>query len=167
MRIFNDAHYRFIEARRKAYVVSGIVLAIGIAAMVFNVISIGSWQNYGVDFTGGTLIQAEFAQATAVGELRDAMAGAGMAGAQIQQFGASNDYLIRTASFGETDSEGNIVQAVGAALDAVYGADGYEITRVSAVGPKVGSELQRKAAIAILMSFALTLIYLAFRKLLR
>ena len=54
MRLFNNAQYRFIEARRKAYVVSGIVLAIGIGAMGMNVAALGSWQNYGVDFTGGS-----------------------------------------------------------------------------------------------------------------
>ena len=55
MRFFAEAHYKFIESRRKAYVFSGIVLLVGIAAMVFNVTSLGTWQNYGVVFTGGSL----------------------------------------------------------------------------------------------------------------
>ena len=57
MRFFQHAHYRFIEARKKAYVVSAIALLVGVGAMLFNVVSTGSWQNYGVDFTGGTLVE--------------------------------------------------------------------------------------------------------------
>ena len=59
MRLFHNASYRFIEARRKAYVVSGIILVTGIGFMTFNVMNTGSWQNYGVDFTGGSLIQIQ------------------------------------------------------------------------------------------------------------
>ena len=79
-----------------------------------------------------------------------------MENAQIQRFGDSNDFLIRTQDF-----EG-IVEEVSTLLRDSYGADGFTMS-TDAVGPKVGSELQRKAAIAILMSFALTLVYLAFR----
>ena len=57
MRLFYDAKYRFIEARQKAYVVSAIVLALGVAAMGRNVATLGSWQNYGVDFLGGSLVR--------------------------------------------------------------------------------------------------------------
>jgi preprotein translocase SecF subunit len=49
------------------------------------------------------------------------------------------------------------------ALDAAYGEDAWQFARTEAVGPKVGSELKEKALIAILLSFALTLVYLAFR----
>jgi preprotein translocase subunit SecF len=79
-----------------------------------------------------------------------------MENAQIQQFGGSNEFLIRTQDF-----EG-IVDEVSGVLHESYGVDGFTMS-TDAVGPKVGSELQRKAGIAILMSFALTLIYLAFR----
>ena len=48
MRLFDQAKYRFIENRRRAYMMSGTVMLVGIAGMIFNVFSIGSWQNYGV-----------------------------------------------------------------------------------------------------------------------
>ena len=48
MRLFHHASYRFIQMRRKAYVLSGIVLAIGVGAMGMNIGSLGSWQNYGL-----------------------------------------------------------------------------------------------------------------------
>jgi preprotein translocase subunit SecF len=154
MRLFRDAAFDFLGQRRRAYLISGVLLAVGIFSLVFH-----RGLRYGVDFTGGTLVQVQFADATSVGEVRDAVAGAGMEGAQIQRFGESNEYLIRTVTFGES---GDVVDDVRTALDTAYGRDGYEMS-VDAVGPKVGSELKEKALLAVLMSFALTLVYLAFR----
>ena len=70
MRFFAQAHYKFIEGRKKAYVLSGVVLLVGIAAMVFNVSTLGTWQNYGVDFTGGSLVQVRFDSAVTAGQRR-------------------------------------------------------------------------------------------------
>jgi preprotein translocase subunit SecF len=127
------------------------MLLVGLVSLVLH-----GGPRYGVDFTGGTQFQVEFTGETSVGDLRSVMGAAGMEGAQIQQFGGSNDFLIRTQAF-----EG-VVDDVYAVLVDSYGADGFTMS-TDAVGPKVGSELQRKALIAILISFALTLVYLAFR----
>ena len=75
MRFFAKAHYRFIEARQRAYVFSAVVLLVGIAAMFYNVASIGTWQNYGVDFTGGSLVQVRFSTPVTAGDLREALGG--------------------------------------------------------------------------------------------
>jgi preprotein translocase subunit SecF len=128
-----------------------VLLLVGIASLVLH-----KGPRYGVDFTGGTLLQVEFTEPTTVSEVRGVIAGAGIENAQIQQLGESNEFLIRTQAF-----EG-IVESVEQLFTEAYGPDGYSMS-ADAVGPKVGSELQRKAAIAILMSFALTLVYLAFR----
>ena len=157
MRLFKDAHYDFLAQRKKAYILSGICLAIGLFSLLLH-----KGLREGVEFTGGRLFQVEFAQPTSVAELRDAVSAAGLSGAQIQQFGESNDYLIRVSTFSES-GDTRISQDVGAALDATYGEDGWSYVRTEAVGAKVGSELKEKALIAILLSFALTLVYLAFR----
>ena len=151
MRFFRNADFDFLSMRKRAYIFSGAMILVGMGSLVLH-----GGPNYGVDFTGGTLIQVEFAQETSVGELRSILSSAGMESAQIQQFGGSNEFLIRTQDF-----EG-IVEEVSGLLHESYGADGFTMS-TDAVGPKVGAELQRKAGIAILMSFALTLIYLAFR----
>ena len=151
MRFFRNANYDFLSVRRRAYVVSAVLLLLGFGSLVLH-----GGPRYGVDFTGGTLLQVEFFEPTSVSDLRGVLASAGMENAQIQQLGDSNEFMIRTQDF-----EG-IVDSVTGLLGETYGADGFTMS-ADAVGPKVGSELQRKAAIAILMSFALTLVYLAFR----
>jgi preprotein translocase subunit SecF len=151
MRFFRNASYDFLSVRRRAYAVSVVLIVLGIGSLILR-----GGPRYGVDFTGGTLIQVEFFEPTSVSDLRGVLASAGMENAQIQQLGDSNEFMIRTQDF-----EG-IVESVNGLFDQAYGADGFTMS-ADAVGPKVGSELQRKAAIAILMSFALTLLYLAFR----
>lgn len=157
MRFFRNAKFDFLAVRRRAYLFSFILIGVGLVSLILH-----RGPRYGVDFTGGTLVQVEFVEPTRVADVRAAMSGAGMEGAQIQRFGESNEFLVRTATFAEV-GEDAVLEEIRGALSAAYGADGYEIVRVEAVGPKVGSELQRRALLAILMSFALTLVYLAFR----
>ena len=75
MRLFNQANYQFIENRRLPYMLSAIGIAIGVAFMIYNVVSIGSWQNYGVDFTGGSFIQVRFNEPTTAAHLLAAPGG--------------------------------------------------------------------------------------------
>jgi preprotein translocase subunit SecF len=160
MRFFQDADYKFIEQRRKAYAVSAAVVAIGMTAMIVFAAAGRGWVHYGVDFTGGTMIQVEFAQPVTAGDLRGALADLA-ATPEITQFGSPNEYLIRVGEF--TEEGTNISEVITAILTDAYGADGFAVARTEAVGPTIGAELQRKALLAILMSFGLTLIYLAFR----
>jgi preprotein translocase subunit SecF len=151
MRFFRNAHYDFLGQRKRAYVFSVVLILVGMTSLVLH-----GGPRYGVDFTGGTMLQVEFANPTSVSDVRGVLAEAGMESAQIQQLGDSNEFLIRTPDFeGITDRATEV-------LAGTYGAEGFTMS-ADAVGPKVGSELQRKAGIAILMSFALTLVYLAFR----
>lgn len=159
MRIFADANYPFMSWRRKAYLVSGLFLLAGIVAMVINTATFGSWLRYGVDFTGGTLIQVDFAGDVPVERLRSVNSAW-----QITRFGEveNSEYLIRIASF-EDRLDVDPLAGVTQALDADFGADSYEVVRREAVGARVGDELQQRALLAILISLVGTLIYLAFR----
>ena len=159
MRLFNQANYSFIEWRRKAYVVSGAVILMGIAGMLFNFAVTGSWQNYGVDFTGGSLIQVQFNQPATAAQLRAALGGS--QAPPITRFGEENEFVVR-ASLG--DEEVDVVRArIEDQLFAAFGSTAFDVVRTETVGPKIGVELQQKAALAILFSFVLTLIYLAVR----
>jgi len=160
MRLFADAHYHFIEARRKAYVFSGVLLAVGLAAMALNVVALGSWQNYGVDFTGGSLVQVRFQGDVTAGDLRDALGGA--EAPPITRFGEENEFVIR-APLAEDATIEEVSADVETRLTEAFGAGTFEIERTELVGAKVSGELLQKAAFAILFSFGLTLIYLAIR----
>ncbi len=162
MRFFKDASYPFIEARKKAYVLSAAVLLSGIAAMVINVATIGSWQDYGVDFTGGSLIQVEFNAPITAAELRDALGGA--QAPPITRFGDEDEieFVIR-APIAEALSITDVADEIESDLAAALGAGTFQVVSTQAVGAKVAGELQVKALYAILFSFVLTLIYLAMR----
>lgn len=159
MRFFENANYQFIERRRTAYMVSALVLITAIAAMVGFSVTGNGWVNYGVDFTGGTLVQVEFSQPTDVGQVRSAIGS--LAGSEVTRFGGESEYLIRVPEFSEGGTETSDIIAT--MLQDEFGTDGFTVVRTEAVGPKIGNELQTKALLAILMSFALTLVYLAFR----
>ena len=159
MRFFDQAKYQFIEKRRATYMLSAIVIAVGMAFMIYNVFSIGSWQNYGVDFTGGSFIQVRFDQPTTAAQLRAALGGPDAP--PITSFGDQNEFVIRAEL---TDEEVSVVaDGVRRQLEAAFGTGVFEIVRQESVGPTIGAELQQKAALAMLFSFTLTLIYLAIR----
>jgi preprotein translocase subunit SecF len=159
MRLFSGAKYTFIEWRRWAYAFSAALILAGIGAMVFNVFSIGSWQAYGVDFTGGSLIQVQFHQPATAGELRDALGGA--QAPPITRFGEENEFTIR-APLGDDDVE-TVRLGLQSDLEEAFGGGAFTIVRTETVGPKIGAELQTKAGLAILYSFIITLIYIAVR----
>ncbi len=159
MRLFNQANYQFIENRRVTYMLSGIVIAVGMAFMIYNVVSIGSWQNYGVDFTGGSFIQVRFDQPTTAAQLRAALGGPDAP--PITRFGEENEFVIRAELTDEEVAE--VADGVRRQLEAAFGSRVFEIVRQESVGPKIGGELQQKAALAMLFSFILTLVYLAIR----
>ena len=160
MRLFKDAKYPFIEARKKAYMLSAAVLIASVVAMVFNVATLGTWQYYGVDFTGGSLIQVRFDTPMTAGELRDALGGA--QAPPITRFGEENEFVIR-APIAEDASITEVADQIEGDLGAALGSGSFEVVRTEAVGAKVGAELQLKALYAILFSFLLTLMYLAVR----
>jgi preprotein translocase subunit SecF len=160
MRIFSSASYRFIERRKTAYLLSSVAILVGIAAMILNLSTIGNWQNYGVDFEGGSLVQVAFSQPTTTGDVRAALGGAN--GPDVTEFAGDNEFLIR-APQAEDMTVDEVRSDIEQALEQAFGPGSFEISRTELVGPKIGAELQRKAAFAILVSFALTLLYIAIR----
>jgi preprotein translocase subunit SecF len=113
------------------------------------------------------LIQIKTPAPIGTGVIRTALTTGGVPGAEVQTFGSETEFSIRARLSAEENGQTLGTQetraAVQRALDAGLGAGRYEIVRAEAVGPKVGRELQGKALVAVLFSFVVTLIYLAFR----
>ena len=156
MRFFDQAKYSFIEKRRRAYTFSAVLILVGVGAMIFNGFSIGSWQNYGVDFTGGFLIRIQFDEPTTAGQLRSVLGGS-----EVTRFGEDNEFTIR-APVGNDNVE-TVRARIQGQLQTEFGNGTFTIVRADTVTPKIGEELQTKAALAILYSFILTMIYIAIR----
>jgi len=161
MWLFRQAKYQFISMRRKAYVVSGILLTLGIGAMVLNIALIGSWQNYGVDFTSGALVHIRFDEPTSDDELREALGGVNAP--SITRFGQGNDEFVVRAALAEDVDIDDVAAGIAAQVAAAYGDDNFEVVRRELVGPKIGAELEQRAGLAIMFSLVLTLMYIAIR----
>ena len=160
IRLFANANYDFIKWRRQAFSLTGAIMLVGLIFLVTRGL------NYSIEFTGGTLVQVELHKRVATGDIRAALDNVGLRGADIQTFGSDTSYVIRarlTATAGATQEADAVAAAVGRALDQSVGPGQYTVVRHESVGPKVGRELQGKALMAILLSFVVTLIYLAFR----
>lgn len=160
LRLFPNADYKFIEARRYAYIITAIALVISLSFAIYYQVTKGSWLNYGVDFAGGTLVQVRFNAPVTANELR-ATVEPQLPGTEIVHFGQANEFLMRAPRFshGTSNTADRIVQV----LEARYDTSKFDVVRTEAATPKVGSELQRKAALAVFLSLIATLIYLAIR----
>lgn len=160
-RFFAHANYDFISLRRYAYGLTAAIMVPGLLWILFTGL------NYSIEFTGGTLEQIRTVQPSSAGAIRSALDKGGLHGAEIEQFGVNTEYVIRarlspTAAVNQQQAD-RTSAAVDTALTRAFGPNSYTVERVEAVGPKVGGELRQKAFLAILASFLLTLVYLAFR----
>ncbi|MEP7176371.1 MAG: protein translocase subunit SecF [Gemmatimonadales bacterium] len=160
LRLFANAHYDFIAARRYAYLLTALFIIPGVVFLLVKGL------NYSIEFTGGTLIQVHGRAPVDVAALRTGLERQGIRGAEIQNFGSPNEFVVR-ARVAKPGTDANDTQgtadAVRQALLGVLGADSFTIVRTEAVGPKVGGELRQKAFLAIFLSFFAVLAYLAYR----
>lgn len=116
--------------------------------------------NLGIDFRGGTLIEAQTSQQQAeLGSLREHLTDLDMGDVQIQEFGSPRDVLIRVGAFGTNEQE---QQAIMAKITQALGTD-YTVRRVETVGPSVSGELVRQSVVALILGAVAVLIYLWFR----
>jgi preprotein translocase subunit SecF len=154
-RIFHNTKFDFIKWWRHAAISTAAFIVLGLASFLFS-----GGVNYSIEFTGGTLLQVRFAQPPNPAELR-----ATVGAAEITQFGEPTVYTIRVqgeAAVDQTTSTEGTAKAVRELLQTKYG-DGFTIERTEAVSARVGDELARNAAIAMLLASFVTLVYLAFR----
>ncbi|OPA98342.1 MULTISPECIES: protein translocase subunit SecF [Pseudomonas] len=136
-------------------------IAFGVTVLL-TVLALFSWfhkgLNYGLDFTGGTLIELTYEKPADVTLVRNELVKAGYHEAIVQSFGATTDLLVRMP--GEDPQLGH---QVAEALQKVGGDNPASVKRVEFVGPQVGEELRDQGGLGMLMALVGIMIYLAFR----
>ena len=155
MQIFVNANYDFVGKRRWFYLASGGFMVLSLISILFR-----GGLTYGIDFTGGTLVQVRFDKPVTVEIVRKGLDEISLGNAVIQQFGDAQEYLIRLHQAG--DNPETLSRRVVAALGKASGAS-VEIRRLEFVGPQVGRDLQLQALYAVLAGMAGILIYVAIR----
>ncbi|MFZ7128667.1 MAG: protein translocase subunit SecF [Desulfobacterales bacterium] len=152
-----DINVDFIGKRKIAYAVSFVLLLVSIATLLFH-----GGPKYGIDFSGGTVIQVQFPEAPDADRIREALALVGLDNYTIQSFGEeeSHEYLIRTDISGITE-KGFSEKLTKALSDSTGLAP--DIRRVEMVGPQVGKDLREKALFAMFYALLFITIYISGR----
>lgn len=140
-----------IGHRRWGYLLSALVIVAGLAG-------IAAWGiDFGIDFTGGTLLDLQLGREASLAEVRATLGGFGLEEAQIQKAGdRPREVLIRTRVLEEPE-----VSRIQRAFAAQYG--GAQVLRAERVGPRIGRELRRQAVVAVLVGLALQVLYITWR----
>ena len=131
LRLFANAHYDFIAFRNRAYAVTALFIVPGLIWLMVHGL------NYSIEFTGGTLVQVQSKVPAEIGALRAGLDRHGLHGAEIQGFGAPNEFVVR-ARVAKAGTDANDTQAtadaVREALTTELGAGNFTILRTEADG---------------------------------
>jgi preprotein translocase subunit SecF len=147
-------HIDFLGQRRYAALLSAILILASIVMLVIQGL------NFGVDFTGGTIVELRYVEAVDLADVRNTLQDSEFRGAIVQYFGAANEILIRLSPSEELDSS-EISTEVMRLLQR--GNESIELRRVEFVGAQVGEELTESGGLAMLFALFGILVYVAIR----
>ena len=136
-----------------------IALSVSIILATVSILSLSLKQlNYGLDFTGGSLVELHYPNEIEVGNIRQSLTNAGYEGAQVALFGSNQDVLIKLP--------GSVSDTLGAEIIQVLrqeSSEDIDLRRIEYVGPQIGSELRDDGGLAMLLALGLMMIYITFR----
>jgi preprotein translocase subunit SecF len=155
MREIKIPYIDYMAQRWKALYLSGALILITFVSLALQGL------NFGLDFTGGTVIELGYQEPVETYAVSQALEGAGLTGVTVQYFGSNRDVLLRIPPSGETNNAA-LSQKVFDTLTAAAGGK-VEMRRVEFVGPQVGEELTEQGGLAVLYSVFGILIYVALR----
>jgi preprotein translocase subunit SecF len=149
-----DNQINFMGQRR-------ITTTLSIVLILVSLVSLGTrGLNFGIDFTGGVLLEAEYPQAADLGSIRADLTSNGFAAAQVQNFGNVRDVLIRVLPL-EGVNNGQLGEQILSMLQS--SEPGVALRRIEFVGPQVGEELTEQGGLAMIFALLLILAYIMFR----
>ena len=143
----------FLAWRKIAIIFSSIFLVISIGSLIFKEL------NYGLDFTGGTLVELSYPEAADISEIRGTLIEGGFEGAQVANFGSSQEVLIKLPGT-ISDTLGSEIVSLLSSTNLIQEID---LSRIEYVGPQIGSELRDDGGTAMLIALAFMMLYIAFR----
>ncbi len=158
MELIKDTKIDFIGLRKTAFIISAILVLIGILSFVM--ISLGK-ANLSIDFTGGTNVQVRFSDRVDIGDVRKALESGGISDVQIQEVSGTRDFFIKT-KLSDTEKESVSARITGILSAQLKGAK-FELLGSNMVGPGVGKSLKKYAIIAIVLALLGIIIYIAWR----
>lgn len=153
MTLLPKTNIDFVKKRYFAFGLSALITLVGVVSIATKGLDLG------LDFTGGTMIQAKFEKPIAIDEVRKALEAAGIE-AGIQTFSGTNSFAIKVKGAQEKVNE--IAGKIDAALKSIPG-NAYTEEKRDYVGPVVGRDLSKKALFAIILSMFGIIVYIAFR----
>ena len=147
-------NFDLMGKRKIAAVISGLLLILSIASLSIQGLSLG------IDFTGGTLVEAGYGEAVELGVVRDALVNSEFNNAIVQYFGSANEILIRippSEGLNNADISSKILEVLSTTGENV------EMRRIEFVGPQVGDELKNDGGLAMIAALAMIMVYVAMR----
>ena len=143
----------FLAWRKIAIIFSSIFLVLSIGSLLVKEL------NYGLDFTGGTLVELSYPEEANITNIRETLVDGGFNGAQVANFGSSTEVLIKLP--------GTVSDSLGSEIVSLLSADNsgqsIDLRRIEYVGPQIGSELRDDGGTAMLIALAFMMLYIAFR----
>lgn len=146
--------FNFMSQRKLGLMVSSVLTVTAILLVIFRGL------NFGIDFTGGVLVEVVYPESVELDSVRQDLTEGGYERAIVQYFGGSSTVLIRLPP-AENASSSQVSTNI---LKALHASEkGIELRRIEFVGPQVGEELTVNGTLALLMAFIGIMIYIAFR----
>ncbi|MGE4412665.1 MAG: protein translocase subunit SecF, partial [Candidatus Caldatribacteriota bacterium] len=150
MEFIKDTNIKFIARRKNFYLISVIIILIGLISLLFQGF------NFGIDFAGGTLIQLKFEQEeVTVAEIRNVLSEMNLATSTIQSL-SPNEFVIRTSQI-ELEGRKEILEKIENKIGP------FEVLRVEMVGPVIGESLKRLTIFAIVFALIGIILYITLR----
>ncbi|KJS68581.1 MAG: preprotein translocase subunit SecF [Pseudomonas sp. BICA1-14] len=142
----------FMGVRHVAFALTVVLTVASLASLAVKGL------NFGLDFTGGTLIELGYERPVELQQVRGQLEQSGFGDAVVQSFGATTDVLVRMPG-----DDPQLGERIADALRGADGANSVSVKRVEFVGPAVGEELRDQGGLGMLLALGGILVYVAFR----